>query len=214
MKNIFKYSPGFLAGVILGASLITLSAASNDSAPEDLNVFFPGTEVSSADVNANFTYLDDEVTTLEGRMDSLENSAPSSEILYFQGDLNVGSGNHIDITVPQGYGYRIRGGHAVVDSNRIVSFSNNETATNISSTVKVVISGLTPSPFTEDVAKHVARTMNTASSGFFNWGVAEAPATIFPPGTNLYFEGSSNRNYTHGTVVIEKIPFSPAVMGD
>ena len=107
MKNIFKYSPGFLAGVILGASLITLSAASNDSAPEDLNVFFPGTEVSSADVNANFTYLDDEVTTLGSRVDNLESSSSSSDKILFRGDIN----NEINFTVPEGYIYRMVGGH-------------------------------------------------------------------------------------------------------
>jgi hypothetical protein len=58
-------TPSLITGVILGASLITLSAASNDSVLGGLNVFVPGTTVSSTEVNANFTYLDGEVTKLE-----------------------------------------------------------------------------------------------------------------------------------------------------
>ena len=64
-------TPSLITGVILGASLITLSAASNDSVLGGLNVFVPGTTVSSADVNDNFTMVVDEVSALEVRMDNL-----------------------------------------------------------------------------------------------------------------------------------------------
>ena len=88
-------TPSLITGAILGASLITLSAASNDSALGGLNVFVPGTEVSSADVNANFTYLDDEVTTLEGRMDNLEGSSVSEE--YISGHYAPGMPGIADV---------------------------------------------------------------------------------------------------------------------
>ena len=116
-------TPSLITGVILGASLITLSAASNDSVPEDLNVFFPGTEVSSADVNANFTYLDDEVTTLGSRVDNLESSSSSSDKILFRGDIN----NEINFTVPEGYIYKMIGGHYFdLESNLPTELRNAE----------------------------------------------------------------------------------------
>lgn len=108
-------TPSLITGVILGASLITLSAASNDSALGGLHVFVPGTTVSSADVNANFTYLDDEVTTLGGRVDNLEGSSSQTELLdFFHPVLLPGeSASNLSITVPQGYTYRISNGSVV-----------------------------------------------------------------------------------------------------
>jgi hypothetical protein len=100
-------TPSLITGVILGASLITLSAASNDSALGGLHVFVPGTTVSSADVNDNFTMVVDEVSALEGRVDNLESSSSSSDRILFRGDIN----GEINFTVPEGYIYAMVGGH-------------------------------------------------------------------------------------------------------
>jgi hypothetical protein len=75
-------APSLITGVILGASLITLSAAGSNAAPGDLNVFVPGTVVSSTDVNANFTYVSnlvsyntDNIASNSSRIDILENGS-------------------------------------------------------------------------------------------------------------------------------------------
>ena len=125
-------TPSLITGVILGASLITLSAAGSDAGPEDLKVFVPGTTVSSADVNANFTYLDDEVTAISNlvsyntnniasnssRIDTLENGSGSGNKFFLMdvvpNDINTWS---TIIEVPLGSNpiivnsIRIPGGH-------------------------------------------------------------------------------------------------------
>ena len=93
-------TPSLITGAILGASLITLSAASNDSVLGGLNVFVPGTTVSSADVNDNFTMVVDEVSALEGRLDNLEGSVSVPQ--YVSGSLDPLADYQVAYTVPQG----------------------------------------------------------------------------------------------------------------
>ena len=108
-------TPSLITGAILGASLITLSAASNDSALGGLHVFVPGTTVSSTDVNDNFTMVVDEVTTLEGRVDNLEGTSSQTELLDFFNPVVLLRDNpsNLSITVPQGFTYKILGGSTV-----------------------------------------------------------------------------------------------------
>jgi hypothetical protein len=61
MKNIFKYSPGFLAGVILSSAFAGAAAANSNlitNTIDELWVFVAGDPVLASQVNENFEYLD------------------------------------------------------------------------------------------------------------------------------------------------------------
>ena len=177
-------TPSLITGVILGASLITLSAASNDSAPEDLNVFFPGTEVSSADVNANFTYLDDEVTTLEGRVDNLEGSLDGSETLYFEFEWD----GTFSLTVPDGYCYVIKDGSAIgadwFGANALQTIGSSS-----SFSMPILLSGVSPVDLSFSYASSIVGIRLTPG----------ATVTFTDAGQVLY-----NCNLS-----VEKIPYAP-----
>jgi len=71
MKNIFKYSPGFLAGVILSSAFAGAAAANSNlitNTIDELWVFVSGDPVLASQVNENFEYLeikiDEEVSFL------------------------------------------------------------------------------------------------------------------------------------------------------
>ena len=61
MKNIFKYSPGFLVGVILSSAFAGAAAANSSfitNTIDQLWVFVAGDPVLASQVNDNFEYLD------------------------------------------------------------------------------------------------------------------------------------------------------------
>ena len=61
MKNIFKYSPGFLAGVILSSAFAGAAAANSNlitNTIDELWVFVAGDPVFASQVNENFEYLE------------------------------------------------------------------------------------------------------------------------------------------------------------
>ena len=102
-------TPSLITGAILGASLITLSAASNDSVLGGLNVFVPGTTVSSAEVNDNFTYVSNLVSYNTGnvasnssRIDALENGSGYGNKFFLMDTVpNLNDWNSV-IEVPAG----------------------------------------------------------------------------------------------------------------
>jgi hypothetical protein len=196
-------TPSLITGVILGASLITLSAAGSNAAPEDLNVFFPGTAVSSTEVNDNFTYLDDGMTTLEGRVDNLEGSSSSSEMIYFQSpslSLDPRAGTNITITVPDGYAYRVVSGWAYnADESDIVSFGSQPCYFN------VTVDNLIPSGASHSFYGQVYRIMERRP----NDGEYVQSAVFFPPGASLTFSSGTSDTVLNANVCIEKIPFVP-----
>ena len=104
-------TPSLITGAILGASLITLSAASNDSALGGLHVFVPGTTVSSADVNDNFTMVVDEVSALEGRVNNLEGSSSSEE--YISGHHAPASSGRFGVLLSDSMGYYVPAGKQI-----------------------------------------------------------------------------------------------------
>ena len=196
-------TPSLITGVILGASLITLSAASNDSVLGGLNVFVPGTTVSSAEVNDNFTYLDDEVTTLEGRVDNLEGSSSQTELLDFFHPVVLPGENssNLSITVPQGYTYRIDNGHVILD----VSGNGN--------TGEILplawISGF--SPGNEQVNVQVQGLAPVDVETFPNSLILDGERGLqLLPGTTITFEAPelSSSAFTNLYVRIEKSPYN------
>ena len=78
MKNIFKYSPGFLAGVILSSAFAGAAAANSNlitNTIDELWVFVAGDPVLASQVNENFEYLD-------LRIDELESVSGGSGMFY------------------------------------------------------------------------------------------------------------------------------------
>ena len=64
MKNIFKYSPGFLAGVILSSAFAGAAAANSNlitNTIDELWVFVAGDPVLASQVNENFEYLESKI---------------------------------------------------------------------------------------------------------------------------------------------------------
>ncbi len=75
MKNIFKYSPGFLAGVILSSAFAGAAAANSNlitNTIDELWVFVAGDPVIASEVNENFEYLDLGIVENESRITDLE----------------------------------------------------------------------------------------------------------------------------------------------
>ena len=185
-------TPSLIAGVILGASLITLSAASNDSVLGGLHVFVPGTTVSSADVNDNFTMVVDEVSALEGRVDNLENVSVGAETIYFEQSYigYYGDSSNLKITVPAGYGYKIKNGWFYdATGNNLDNFGSN--ANLFCKVENFIFGGVDP-----DIE-------NAAST----WAHRDF---LFPPGVDLIFYNNNvGRNFSELRVEIEKIAYSP-----
>jgi len=75
MKNIFKYSPGFLAGVILSSAFAGAAAANSNlitNTIDELWVFVAGDPVLASQVNENFEYLDLGIDENDSRITNLE----------------------------------------------------------------------------------------------------------------------------------------------
>ena len=199
-------TPSLITGVILGASLITLSAAGNNAAPGDLNVFVPGTVVSSADVNANFTYLDDEVTTLEGRVGNLEGSSSAPEVLHYQWPTlsYVPTPDNLSLTVPEGFAYRILDGYTLYSeySNGIKSFNDPQSGWGC----HLLVEGLSSITLEGPISTYLAGNLTD--------GEYPRKAITFTPGTTITFQANNSSVYYEGIfVAIEKIPFSPITPG-
>lgn len=87
MKNIFKYSPGFLAGVILSSAFAGAAAANSNlitNTIDELWVFVAGDPVLASQVNENFEYL-------ESKIDA---TLPSGTIVIWSGE---------EIAIPVGW---------------------------------------------------------------------------------------------------------------
>ena len=87
MKNIFKYSPGFLAGVILSSAFAGAAAANSNlitDTIDELWVFVSGDPVLASQVNENFEYLE---LKIDDNFNAIEDSSlPSGTIVIWSGD--------------------------------------------------------------------------------------------------------------------------------
>ena len=197
-------TPSLITGAILGASLITLSAASNDSALGGLHVFVPGTTVSSADVNDNFTMVVDEVSALEGRVDNLEGSSSETVLLDFFSPILFPGENpsNMSITVPQGYTYRMLAGQVIYDVSGNGNTGNIYRLNADPAFDEVHFGFPTPQTVSVEIEGMAQATMSVSSQEAFD--------VYFLPGTTITFEAKPTTPWmwTNLYVQIEKSPYN------
>ena len=191
MKNIFKYSPGFLAGVILSSAFAGAAAANSNlitNTIDQLWVFVAGDPVLASQVNENFEYLELKIEDNTSQSVSNSDAASQNASDIFANASNISSNSSALSTLSAGVGTNSSNidfnSIDIADNANRIGYLENEVYSSLSYTIGDLI-GQT---WTMEFGGNVVPLTFTEQNGIYSPDPFTIPGTNGPE-TYTYYEG-------------------------